>query len=67
MNIFLALIVFFMGLFMVIYPEGWFILTQTWKNYSAAEPSDLYLKVTRISGVICTLAAIAYFVMLLIG
>lgn len=39
-----------LGIFMFLKPETVWYLTESWKSYSADGPSDLYLKLTRISG-----------------
>ena len=55
------------GLIMTISPAAWFELTQSWKSYSAADPSDMFIIVTRIGGIIFILAGIAAFIVQIIG
>lgn len=55
------------GLIMTISPTAWFELTQSWKSYSAADPSDLFIIVTRIGGIMFLLAAVAAFIVQFIG
>lgn len=61
-TIFLAVILILVGLFLAIKPDLWWQLTESWKSYSAGDPSDLYLKTTRIGGIIfIVLGVIAIF------
>ena len=55
-----------MGIFMLVggavavfFPDMIFELKESWKSYSAADPSDLYLLFTRIGGVIFMLSGVA--------
>ncbi|MDD3428436.1 MAG: hypothetical protein PHG02_00335 [Oscillospiraceae bacterium] len=54
-----SLLVLTLGVFMVITPQTVYAFTQSWKNSTAAEPSDLYLLSTRIGGGFCCLAGAA--------
>ncbi len=50
MYILLALLVVGVGVFQWVAPVVWYNITQSWKNDSASEPSELYIKYTRIGG-----------------
>lgn len=39
-------------------PDVWWQITESWKSYDATEPSDFYIKVTRIGGIIFTLVGV---------
>ena len=67
MLIIAGIFLLFVGLIMTVSPTAWFELTQSWKSYSAADPSDLFIIVTRIGGVIFLLAAVAAFIVQFIG
>lgn len=59
MYIALSIIVLLVGIFVVIKPKIVYDLTQNWRNAKSAEPSQLYLFVTRIWGVLFILLGIA--------
>lgn len=50
------------GALMIFSPQTWFDFTESWKSYSASEPSDRYIFSTRFGGIMCALAGIAYIV-----
>ena len=50
---------FFFGLIMLIKPNLFFLLTEAWKTYSSADPSDFYIFTTRLGGAILTLVGVA--------
>ncbi len=52
MMLLLSLFVLCAGLFQLLAPQVWYEITQGWKSYSAADPSDLFIKVTRITGAV---------------
>ena len=54
-GIFLLLV----GLIMLIKPDLFFLLTEAWKTYSSADPSDFYIFTTRLGGAIFTLVGVA--------
>ena len=58
MYFFLGIILIVWGFVMVRFPDIVYELTQSWKNYSSGEPSDLYRLSTRFGGVMCILAGI---------
>lgn len=35
---------------MLISPDTWWQITESWKSYAATEPSDFYIKITRVVG-----------------
>lgn len=43
---------------MIVKPTLIWLITESWKTYDGTEPSDIYVKSTRISGVLMTLAGI---------
>ena len=51
-TIFLGIVLVLIGLVMLFRPSFWWELTESWKNGTASEPSDFYLKVTRIGGAV---------------
>ena len=59
MIIFLSIFILIMGGVMLLFPELVYELTESWKSYSAGEPSDFYIISTRVGGVCCLLAGIA--------
>lgn len=61
----LSLLLIGIGALMVVSPQTWFDLTESWKSYSSSEPSDRYIWSTRFGGVMCALAGIAYIVVAL--
>lgn len=52
-----------LGLFIFLKPDFVWKLTEEWKSYRADEPSELYLKVTKISGVFFALFGIVMIVL----
>ncbi len=66
MYILLALLVVGVGVFQWVAPGVWYDFTQSWKNDSASEPSDLYIKYTRIGGAAFALIGIVCFILLII-
>ena len=63
MYLLLSIIFIIGGIFIAIFPQGWFELTQSWKSYSTPEPSNLYLILTRISGIVTALIGVAYIIL----
>lgn len=47
------------GLIMLIKPEMWWEITESWKSSDATEPSDFYTKITRVGGCFFTMCGIA--------
>lgn len=62
--ILLAIILLIVGLVMTIKPDIWWQLTESWKSYSAGDPSDFYIKVIRIGGIVFLVMALMVFVLL---
>ena len=54
----LGVVMILVGVFMIVSPESWYELTESWKNNAAGEASDLYCLNTRIGGVCVTVAGI---------
>ena len=54
---------FALGMFLFWKPDLVWKLTEEWKSYCADEPSEFYLKVTQISGIL--LALFGFVVMIL--
>lgn len=50
---------FALGMFLFWKPDLVWKLTEEWKSYCADEPSEFYLKVTQISGILLALFGIA--------
>ena len=51
-----------LGIFLFFKPEMAWEIKESWKSYSRGDPSDLYLKLTKINGVIFFLVGIFGFV-----
>ena len=58
-TIFLGIVLVIFGSVLTFAPSAWWRLTESWKNDSATEPSDLYLKITRIGGIIFLMIGVA--------
>ena len=58
MYFFLGIMLIVWGFVMVRFPDLVYELTQSWKNYSSGEPSDLFRFSTRFGGVMCILVGI---------
>ena len=46
-----GIIIFALGMFIFLKPDLVWKLTEEWKSYRADEPSEFYLKVTKIGGI----------------
>ncbi len=53
-----GIICILVGLFMLIYPNTFYEITQSWKNDSAGEPSKLFIVSTRLGGGVFLLAGV---------
>ena len=57
----------FLGALMACFPAGYYDLTESWKQSSFGEPSDLYLLTIRIRGIVFAVCGIvcivAFFVL----
>jgi len=62
-----SIFVIIVGLIMLISPNTVYELKESWKSYSASDPSDLYLITTRIGGGIFTLVGIVCLIILIIN
>ena len=58
MYVLLGIVLILWGLVMLCAPNFVYELTQSWKNYSSGEPSDLYRFSTRFGGVMFILVGI---------
>ena len=67
MYIILSILFLAVGAMMVFSPQTWFDITQSWKSYSAAEPSDRFLVTTRFLGIVNILAGVLCIVVNLFG
>ena len=56
-----------LGAFLLLKPDLYWRLTERWKSYYADEPSDIYIRSTKLGGVLFALIGvaiiIAYFVL----
>lgn len=46
-----GILILALGIFLFLRPDLWWKLTEEWKSYRADEPSEHYLKITKISGI----------------
>ena len=53
-----GVIIFALGLFIFLKPDLVWKLTEKWKSYRADEPSEFYLKVTKMGGILFALFGI---------
>lgn len=51
-------LIFVLGMLIFLKPDLVWKLTEEWKSYRADEPSDLYLKITKIGGILYALAGV---------
>lgn len=51
--LYIALMLF--GLFMLLLPQYFWMLTEQWKSEDATEPSTIFIGSTRFGGVMCTI------------
>ncbi len=58
MLLFGSIIILIVGLIMVISPTAFYNLTESWKNNSDSEPSDLYKISVRIGGIFSLIVSI---------
>ena len=63
---FLSFLLFFVGLFILFFPKFVWVYAEMWKSNDATEPSDLYIKITRFGGALCTLIGLAGIILLVI-
>jgi hypothetical protein len=60
------LFILVVGLVMWLRPGAWWELTESWKADTVTEPSDMYLRLTRIGGLFFTFVAVAGAIALLL-
>lgn len=60
-----GIIIFALGMFIFLKPDLVWKLTEEWKSYRADEPSEFYLKTTKISGIIFALFGIIIIILTL--
>lgn len=46
-----VILIFTLGIFLFLKPDLWWKITEEWKSYRADEPSEHYLKITKISDI----------------
>ncbi|WP_407074312.1 DUF6199 family natural product biosynthesis protein [Paenibacillus lacisoli] len=56
------MLVCLLGFVMIIKPDAFWLLTESWKNNADAEPSHFYLWSTRLGGFIIIMVCIGAFV-----
>ncbi|MEG0649216.1 MAG: hypothetical protein RR764_05200 [Oscillospiraceae bacterium] len=61
-----GVVIIVLGIFVYLKPNLIWKLTEQWKSYSADEASDLYIKNTKLSGVLFALFGIVMIVLPLI-
>jgi len=54
-----SIFVLLMGVVMLLFPQFIYEVTESWKSYSAGEPSRLYIISIRFGGMCCLLVGIA--------
>ncbi len=57
-SIFGGMIILALGIVMFLKPHIVWKLTEEWKSYGADEPSDLYLKSTKMGGILFALVGV---------
>ncbi|QOR68082.1 hypothetical protein IM538_08225 [Cytobacillus suaedae] len=60
----LGIFLLVLGLIMLIWPTGLWLLTESWKTNDGDGPSRLYKWSTRFGGILCTLIGIANIIVL---
>ena len=61
-----GIIILALGIFIFLNPHLVWKLTEEWKSYRADEPSDLYLKSTKIGGILFALLGVIMIILPLI-
>ena len=51
-----------LGAFLFLKPDLYWRLTERWKSYYADEPSDIYLRSTKLGGVLFALIGVAFII-----
>lgn len=65
MYVILSVVVAVVGMIMLVNPQGFYEVTQSWKS-SGGEPSDAYLLYTRVGGAVFLVVGIVCAVVLLV-
>lgn len=58
-----GVIIFVLGVFIFLKPDLVWKLTEAWKSYRADEPSELYLKTTKIGGILFALSGVVMIIL----
>ena len=58
-----GILIFVLGLFICLKPKLVWDLTEKWKSYYADEPSEFYLKATKLGGILFALSGILMMVL----
>jgi len=58
MILLLGIFLLAMGFLMLVKPNIWWEMTESWKSHDATEASDFYIKITRFRGFFFTLGGI---------
>ena len=61
-----GIIIFALGMFIFLKPDLVWKLTEEWKSDRADEPSEFYLKTTKISGIIFALFGIIIIIIIIL-
>ena len=61
-----GIIILALGIFIFLNPHLVWKITEEWKSYRADEPSDLYLKSTKIGGILFALLGVIMIILPLI-
>jgi hypothetical protein len=57
---FLAIVLTLAGIWMIARPDTVWVISESWKSSEGAEPSELYLWLTRFGGIICIVVGLAW-------
>ena len=59
---FAGILLLIVGLFLYLFPETYWKLTEQWKSYYADEPSDFYLKTTKFGGILFAIVGVGFII-----
>ena len=59
MMLLLSIFILIIGFLMLVKPDIWWEITESWKSHDATEASDFYIKTTRFGGCTFTVVGIA--------
>ena len=65
-SVFVGILFLIFGVLIFLKPDWVWKLTEQWKSYCADEPSDFYIKTTKMGGIIYILLGIAMMIVPLI-